>query len=124
MNLTIPPFVPAMAQRSNLSIPNMSKPALKMPQLQRQGSELDPKNYVTMAKEILKNVPTVELTPEQKEALVKQEEARIASAIESIKTMTNPQALQLLSKKVGKVGEEAQKRLLQLKPTFTPYNIK
>jgi hypothetical protein len=37
MNLTIPPFVPAMAQRPNLSIPNMSKPTLKMPQLQRSG---------------------------------------------------------------------------------------
>jgi hypothetical protein len=39
MNLTIPQFTPATASpRSTLSIPTMSKPALKVPQLQRSGN--------------------------------------------------------------------------------------
>ncbi|MFN9690825.1 MAG: hypothetical protein ACK551_01830 [Vampirovibrionales bacterium] len=39
MNLTIPQFTPAMTSpRSTMSIPTISKPALKVPQLQRSGN--------------------------------------------------------------------------------------
>jgi hypothetical protein len=75
MNLTIPQFTPAMASpRSTLSIPTISKPALKVPQLQRSGNTNTPEHVQAITLKIKSLFRASELCTGNPEALHKIEE--------------------------------------------------